>query len=262
VATPATPPIASDGSVHPDRRLPTFERDLQRMFASIVDRYDRFNHLATFGQDFLWRPRAVWELARFHPAPVRDALDFGCGTGALGRLLAVRFPGARVVAVDFSAAMVRRARADSDGSASRPPPRFAVANVLKLPFPDGAFDVAASGFVARNLPDLGRAFDELRRVLRPGGTLLTLEISEPPSPTVAKLFHAHFDRALPLLGRAFDREGPYRYLPESLRSFPRSERLVGLLAARGFARTRVYRMSLGIVTAYLSEASGSPDLRR
>jgi demethylmenaquinone methyltransferase / 2-methoxy-6-polyprenyl-1,4-benzoquinol methylase len=258
VAPPASGPTAPDGSVHPDRRLPTFERDVRRMFTSIADRYDAFNHLATFGQDFVWRPRAIWELMRFRHAPIRDILDVGCGTGTLARLLAVRFAEARVVAVDFSGQMVHRAEGRSRGRRSI---GFAVANVGRLPFPDATFDVATSAFVARNLADLRAAFAELRRVLRPGGTLLTLEVSEPASASVGRLFHAHFDRAVPILGRAFDREGPYRYLPESLKSFPPTERFLATLSAVGFPRTRVCPMSLGIVTAYLSEASGADDLR-
>ena len=259
MATAPVGPTAPDGSLHPDRRLPTFERDLERMFASIAGRYDLFNHLATAGQDFWWRPRAVWALARRCRGPVRDALDFGCGTGGLAHLLGVRFPAARVVAVDFSSAMVRLAQTSFRGRGERERLRGAVANVGHLPFADGAFDIAASAFVARNLVDLPAVLRELRRVLRPGGWLLTLEISEPPSTTVGRLFHAHFDHAVPLLGRAFDREGPYTYLPESLRAFPSPSRLAGLLADAGFPRTDRETMSLGVVTAYLSEASGRPD---
>ena len=230
------------------------------MFGSIADRYDAFNHVATFGQDLLWRPRALWALARFRPAPVRDVLDFGCGTGALARLLTVRLPNARVVAVDFSGAMVRRARA-WDPRSERRAPRYAVANVRRLPFPPASFDVATSAFVARNLTDLGEVLRELRRVLRPGGTLLTLEVSEPASAPVGRIFHAHFDRFVPLLGRAFDREGPYRYLPESLRSFPGPAQFADALRAAGFGRTQACPMSLGVVTAYLAEASSARDAR-
>lgn len=252
-------PTAPDGSLHPDRSLPTFERDLQRMFTSIADRYDSFNHLATLGQDLWWRPRALWALERVCRRPVRAALDVGCGTGSLAALLGVRFPLARVVAVDFSAAMVRRAHTLRAGRAEVPGAEFAVANVLHLPFADGSFDVAATAFVARNFSDLPAAFRELRRVLTPGGWLLTLEVSEPPSRLVGHVFHAHFDYAVPLLGRAFDREGPYRYLPESLRSFPPPEHLRAILGESGFPRTELRPMSFGIVTAYLSEASGAHD---
>jgi len=259
---PTNGPMAADGSLHPDRRLPSFERDVQRMFASIADRYDAFNHTATWGQDLLWRPRALWELARFHHGPVGRVLDFGCGTGAFARQIARRYPQARVVAVDFTRAMVERAEEGPERGSARGPLRFAVANVHRLPFPDASFDVATNAFVARNLASLPASFRELRRVLRPGGTLLTLEVSEPASPSVGRLFHAHFDRVVPLLGRAFGREGPYSYLAESLRGFPPSRELLALMGAAGFGRTAVRPMSLGIVTTYLGEASSETDARR
>lgn len=253
---------AADGSLHPDRRLPSFERDVQRMFASIADRYDAFNHTATFGQDLLWRPRALWELARFHRGPVARVLDFGCGTGAFARQVASRYPKARVVAVDFTRTMVERAHDALERGPAHGSFRLAVANVHRLPFADASFDVATNAFVARNLASLPDSFRELRRVLRPGGTLLTLEVSEPASPTVGRLFHAHFDHAVPLLGRAFGREGPYTYLAESLRGFPSPVELLGTLGSAGFVRTAARPMSLGIVTTYLGEASNGPDARR
>jgi len=259
---PTRGPTAADGSLHPDRRLPTFERDVQRMFASIADRYDAFNHAATWGQDFLWRPRALWELARFHRGPVGRVLDFGCGTGAFARQIALHYPLAQVVGVDFSRTMVERAWRNPERGPAHGGVRFAVANVHRLPFPDGSFDVATNAFVARNLASLPGSFRELRRVLRPGGTLLTLEVSEPASPLVRRLFHAHFDRVVPLLGRAFGREGPYTYLAESLRGFPSVRELLVLMGSVGFGRTAARPMSRGIVTTYLAEASSEADARR
>jgi demethylmenaquinone methyltransferase / 2-methoxy-6-polyprenyl-1,4-benzoquinol methylase len=260
VAAAPSGPTASDGTLLPDRGLPTFERDLERMFASIADRYDAFNHLATFGQDLVWRPRAVWELERFHVGPIVRVLDVGCGTGGLARLLARRYRTAAVLAADFSPTMVRSAWRRSGGRTD-PELGFAVAHIGHLPFRDGTFDVATNAFVARNLTDLAAAFRELRRVLRPGGTLLTLEVAEPASPLVGRVFHAHFDHAVPLIGRAFGREGPYSYLPKSLRSLPPSARLLGMLREAGFDRAAARSMSLGIVTAYLGAASRAPDGR-
>ena len=245
-------PVARDGSPYPDRARPTFERDVRAMFASIADRYDAFNHLATFGLDLVWRPRALWELDRYRRTPVRTALDVGCGTGGLARLLARHYPRADVVAVDFSRAMVAAAH-----RVRGTPAGLGVANASRLPFSDGTFDLAASAFVARNFADLPRTARELLRVLRPGGVLLTLEVSEPQAPSVARLFHAHFDRVVPMIGRAFGREGPYRYLPESLRRFPPVREVVAILGAAGFVRTVARPISLGIVTAYLAEAPPS-----
>jgi demethylmenaquinone methyltransferase/2-methoxy-6-polyprenyl-1,4-benzoquinol methylase len=106
----------------------------------------------------------------------------------------------------------------------------------------------------RNLPRLDDAFRELRRVLVSGGTLLTLEITEPASPRVARWFHAYFDAFVPWLGTAVGRTGPYRYLPESLRHLPPRSEMLGRLASAGFGPVDAVPQSGGIVTTYLAEA--------
>ncbi|MCI4343594.1 MAG: ubiquinone/menaquinone biosynthesis methyltransferase [Thermoplasmata archaeon] len=251
-----TPPSrqAADGSPYPDRSRPTFERDIQRMFGHIAERYDWFDHVASLGNDFLWRPRALGQLDRFRtPGPIRSVLDIGCGTGDLARLVARRYPSARVVAADFTAPMLanaqRRGRRAPEGARVR----LARATALHLPFADASFDLVTNAFLARNLSSLPDAFAEMRRVLRPGGTLLTLEITEPTSPVFGALFHAYFDQVVPWMGAAVASEGPYRYLPESLKSLPPRPELVRLMRAAGFPRVAACPQSSGIVTTYLAE---------
>ena len=246
---------ARDGSPHPVRGGPTFERDVQRMFGHIAERYDWFDHVASLGNDFLWRPRALGQLDRFRRGgPIARVLDVGCGTGDLARLIARRYPTARVVGADFTPGML--ANAQRRGRRVREGPRVALARAtaLRLPFRDGAFDLVTNAFLARNLADLSVAFREMRRVLRPGGTLLTLEITEPHSPAFGSLFHAYFDRVVPWMGAAVASEGPYRYLPESLRSLPPREAFLTLLRTAGFPRVAARTQSGGIVTTYLAEA--------
>jgi len=223
------------------------------MFSHIVERYEWFDHVASLGNDYLWRPRALWELDRFRAGhPVERALDLGCGTGELARLVTHHFPAARVVAADFTDAMVRHAQAASDRQRARL--GFARANALELPFASGTFDLVTNAFLARNLADLPIAFAEMCRVLRPGGTLLTLEITEPVSPAFGRLFHAYFDRVVPSLGAVIASEGPYRYLPESLKSLPGRPELLATFRRVGFRRAEAYPQSMGIVTTFLAEA--------
>ncbi len=231
------------------------------MFTHIAVRYDWFDHVASAGNDYLWRPRALWDLDRFHDGhPLRRILDVGCGTGDLTVLAARRFPRAEVFGADFTGAMVARAEARTVRDGVRPRVRYGRASALHLPFRSGTFDVAMSAFVARNLPNLRTAFGELRRVLAPTGTLLTLEITEPPSPVINRLFHAHFDRVVPWLGAAVHSAGPYRYLPESLKFLPDHDAMLALLHDVGFERVEARRQSMGIVTSYLAGA-GIPESR-
>ena len=248
-------PKASDGSPLPDRSLPSFERDVRRMFTHIARGYEWFDHVASLGNDILWRPRALWDLDRFRSGgPVRRVLDIGCGTGELARLVTRHYPGARVVGADFTRAMLENASLTSEGRPERSRLDFTQATALRLPFADGTFDLVTNAFVARNLSDLGAAFREVRRVLRPGGVFLTLEITEPSSAIVHRLFHAYFDRVVPWLGGAVGSAGPYRYLPQSLRSLPGRVSFATLLAQSGFPRVVTRPQSAGIVTTFLAEA--------
>lgn len=232
------------------------------MFTHIAARYEWFDHVASLGQDYLWRPRALWDLDRFRRGPLRRALDIGCGTGELARALGRRYPQLEVVATDFTRPMLERARADRGSRALGGRLAFAAATAARLPFPDGTFDLVSNAFVARNLRDLPGCFAEMRRVLRPGGVLLTLEITEPRSPAWRRLFHAYFDTVVPMLGRAAGSEGPYRYLPESLRSLPPRDDLAELLRRAGFSRVRASVQSGGIVTTFLGEAGAGDDQSR
>ena len=248
--------IAPDGSPHPDRASPTFERDVRAMFTHIAQRYEWFDHVASVGNDYLWRPRALWDLDRFRAgAPIAAALDLGCGTGELARLLTRHYPTARVVAADFTAAMLEKAEEASASIPGRARLAFARATAMRLPFADAAFDLVTNAFLARNLRDLSVALGEMRRVLRPNGVLLTLEITEPVSPAFARIFHAYFDRVVPLLGAAAGSAGPYRYLPESLRTLPPRSEFVRALEAAGFPRVVAIPQSGGIVTTFLAEAA-------
>jgi|SRR5271170_5212564 len=252
---------AADGSPYPDRTRPTFERDVRQMFGHIAERYDWFDHVASMGNDFLWRPRALGQLDRFRtPAPILRVLDIGCGTGDLARLAARRYPSAQVVAADFTAPMLANARRRGLRAAEGPRVALARATALHLPFADRSFDLVTNAFLARNLSSLPDGFAEMRRVLRPGGVLLTLEITEPIAPVFGAFFHAYFDQVVPWMGSAVDSEGPYRYLPESLKSLPSRPEFVRLLRAAGFPRVAACPQSFGIVTTYLAEVPS--DQRR
>jgi demethylmenaquinone methyltransferase / 2-methoxy-6-polyprenyl-1,4-benzoquinol methylase len=226
------------------------------MFEHIAGGYDRFDHVISVGGDFLWRPRALWALDRFTAGrPPERILDIGCGPGTFTLQAAAHFPKARLIGIDMTRGMVRKAL-------GRPPAgqraryTWALGQAARLPFRDGSFDLAMSAFVVRSLPDLGPTLSEFRRVLAPGGTLLTLEITEPTDARFGRLFHAYFDAVVPWLGAAIGSEGPYRYLPESLRALPGRPEFLALLRSAGFPRAEAFPQSMGIVTTFL--AGGAP----
>jgi demethylmenaquinone methyltransferase / 2-methoxy-6-polyprenyl-1,4-benzoquinol methylase len=215
---------------------------VRRMFDRIAPVYDAMNRLMTAGLDRRWRRATVDSVVR----PGDRVLDACCGTGDLAG--AARDRGADVVGLDFSEAMLERARR------KRADVEWIRGDVLALPFEDGAFDAVTIGFGIRNVEDIEAGLRELRRVLRPGGRLGILEITRPRGP-LAPFYRLWFDALIPLAGRILPGGSAYTYLPASVRRFPGPEDLAGLLAAAGFAEVRFRLFAGGIVALHVAEAA-------
>ena len=214
---------------------------VQRMFDRIAPVYDAMNRLMTMGLDRRWRRITVEQVVR----PGDRVLDACCGTGDLA--LAAHRRGGVVTGLDFSERMLERARRKA------PAIEWVRGDVLVLPFEDAAFDAATVGFGVRNVDDLEAGLRELRRVLRAGGRLGILEITAPRGP-LAPFYRVWFDRVVPALGRVLPGGSAYTYLPASVRRFPSSGDLAGLLAAAGFENVRFRLFAGGIVALHVGEA--------
>ena len=235
------------------------DRRIAAMFDRIAPRYDRLNRVLSFGTDRSWRRRAV-ALARLGAGEL--ALDVGAGTGDLAiGLLVASDESARVVGVDLSARMLRisEGRLERAGLGRRYAPLIASAEAI--PVPDASVDRIVSGFTLRNIGDLPRALAEMRRVLRPGGRAVLLELSHPPNPLFRLIYRAYFERLAPRLAALLggDREA-YRYLPRSLRPFPDAPRLARMLRDAGFTGVRFELLTLGIAAIHIAERAPESDL--
>ena len=215
---------------------------VREMFDRIAPVYDAMNRVMTAGLDRRWRELTARSVVR----PADRVIDVCCGTGDLA--LADARAGGFVTGVDFSEAMLERARRKSRTV------DWVRADALALPFDDAAFDVATVGFGVRNIPELERALDELRRVLRVGGRLAILEITTPAG-ALAPFYRVWFDRVVPLLGRALEGGAAYAYLPASVRRFPGPDELSQLLGAHGFTGVRYRLLAAGIVALHTGEAA-------
>lgn len=226
------------------------DRRIAAMFDRVAPRYDFLNRTLSFGQDLAWRRRAI-RLAAL-PAGGR-ALDIGAGTGDLALALLSADPDARVVAVDLSAVMLDHYRERAGREGVGPRALAVLATTEGLPFPDASVDRIVSGFTVRNVANLPLAFAELKRVLRPGGRAVILELSHPYR-AFAPLYHLYFDHVAPRLAVLLGGDAEaHRYLPRSLRAFPDAGRLAGLLREAGFADVRVERLTLGIAAIHVAE---------
>ena len=224
------------------------DREIATMFDRIAARYDFLNRVLSFGTDVGWRRRAI---ARADIRTDTTVLDVGAGTGDLSFASAAR--GAKVIAIDLSPGMLAVLSRRSTG-VQRARIRPLVGSAESLPLPDGSVDRIVTGFTVRNVGDLGRAFAEFRRVLRPGGRAVVLELSHPPSGVFARLYSFYFDRVAPAIAALLggDRDA-YRYLPRSLRPFPDPDRLAAMLRDAGFRAVTYERLSFGIAARHIAE---------
>jgi demethylmenaquinone methyltransferase/2-methoxy-6-polyprenyl-1,4-benzoquinol methylase len=200
---------------------------VQGVFADIASRYDLMNRLMTGGQDVRWRAEVI---RRANLQPGARLLDLGSGTGDLARTALSRAPQTRVVAADFTVAMMRVGQRKSPAQI-----QWSAVDALNLPFPDCSFDAVVSGYLLRNVTDVQTALREQLRVLRPGGVMVTLDTTRPRPNLLTPLIRLYMRQVIPLLGWLLtgQREA-YRYLIASTEGFLRAEELVARMAAVGF----------------------------
>ena len=213
---------------------------VRSMFASIASRYDLANHLLSGGLDFFWRKRAARIVRAWQPARI---LDLATGSGDLALTIRAACPGAFLIGADFCEPMLRVAQRKGLD-------RLVVADGLRLPFADAAFDALTIAFGLRNMESWSRGLAEMRRVLRPGGHVLILDFSIPPPP-LRWLYRPYLHHALPRLAAFVTGEkAAYEYLGDSIEKFPSGEAMCALLSETGFAEAKCEPLSGGIVSLY------------
>lgn len=222
-------------------------RKIQGMFSAIAPTYDLLNRVLSCGVDGAWRRT----LAAHLPQGQSRVLDLACGTGDVAVTAARQREGARIFGADFSLGMLRGAAPKLHRRRLAHRVCLQNASAEDLPFRDAAFDAVTIAFGIRNVVRRGRALGEMRRVLKPGGTVLILDFSLPPNPLVRSLYGVYFHRVLPFLGGLISgNSAAYRYLPESVAGFPPRAEFCLMLEDVGFTRVAFRDLTLGVATLY------------
>ena len=230
-----------------DLEAPSVRPGSGAMFDRIARRYDMLNRVLSLGLDQRWRRLTV---AALRLEPGHRVLDLATGTSDLALAMLRSCPGASVVGLDPSPAMLEVARqkwqrqSAADG-ASPAALELGVGEAEELPFEDGAFDAVAIAFGLRNVPDRERGLREMARVTRPGGRIAILELGEPRGPVLGRLARLHIHVILPRIGALLSGSREYRYLEKSIAAFPPPEQVTAMMERSGIEPLEARRLTFG-----------------
>ncbi len=219
---------------------------ITHMFDNIAHSYDVLNHALSLGIDKIWRRRAINRLKKAQP---HTLLDIATGTGDLAIQACRAMPTLQVTATDISTGMMQvgEKKVAELGLTSRI--RFEVADCTALPYQDNTYDAITAAFGIRNFEDLDAGLKEMWRVLKPGGRVVLLELSEPQCFPMKQGFYVYSKWWMPFIGGLMSKDkGAYSYLTQSIKAFPQGEVLRESLLHLGFSEVWFERLSGGLCT--------------
>ncbi|AKF95460.1 demethylmenaquinone methyltransferase [Brevibacillus laterosporus] len=216
------------------------------VFESIANEYDRMNNVISFGSHSSWRK---YTMNQMQVKPGDACLDVACGTCDWTISLAKTVgPNGKVVGLDFSQNMlnVGAYKVEKEGLSQV---QLVNADAMKMPFEDNTFDFVTIGFALRNVPDVQTVLNEMTRVVKPGGKVVSLEVSKPPFIPYRKLFYLYFYKVLPIVAKmVVNKYEEYAWLPQSLTNFPDSKELAEMFRRAGLDHVQV-KLFMGGVSA-------------
>ena len=225
-------------------------RDFQvrAMFERIAFSYDFQNSFLSLGCDVLWR-RKLARLLALRPNDL--CIDAAVGTGEVSFTALAREPAARLIGVDFSPAMLRKAQRKQRRRDAGQRLELVCGDCRALPLADGCADVVTISFGIRNIAERVRVLEEFRRVLKPGGRVLVMEFGFPKTPVLGALYRFYFTHVLPPVGNFISRtDYAYTYLIESVTAFPNDAAFLEEMRLAGFAHARVRNLTLGVAKIF------------
>lgn len=225
-------------------------KQVEEMFDNIAPTYDTLNHRLSLDIDKGWRRKAIEQLAPFKP---RHILDIATGTGDFAILSAKMLRPETLIGADISEGMMEIGRRKVEQASLGNIISFMKEDCLNLSFGDETFDAVTAAFGVRNFQDLDRGLAEMCRVLKKGGHLSIVELSQPVSFPMKQLFWIYSHTILPAYGKIISKDSSaYKYLTATIEAFPQGEAMMDILKKAGFAKTEFRRLTSGVCTLYLA----------
>ena len=238
-------------SVNPyDSDRPKKEQIIE-MFDNIASKYDKLNGVLSLGMDEYWRRETLGVLKNY---PHNHILDVATGTGDFAILAHKILQPESIIAIDISEGMMAVGEKKVSEKGLEDVITFDSQDCANLKFNDNSFDAVTSSFGVRNFENIDKSFQEVLRVLKPGGVFLFIELTRPEKSPIKELYNTYTEHIMPYLSDMFSTEQKaYNYLPSSIEAFPQGREMMLILKNNGFRKIRLRRLTLGITTLYIAE---------
>lgn len=221
---------------------------IAKMFNAIASRYDIMNRLISLGQDNRWRRKAISILKSQSPSSI---LDIATGTGDMAVKIHSMLSPCRVTGCDISESMLGVAKKKIQNLGLENEIEFSLGDCISLPFEDNSFDAATISFGIRNVEDIERGISEINRVLKPGGTLVILELSVPEKSFYKFFYNIYTKLFIPVLGKIITGErSAYDYLRKSIAVVPQGKEMVDIMSKAGMTQGNYKYMTFGACAMY------------
>lgn len=228
------------------------------MFDSIAPSYDFMNTMMTGGLHVSWRNKALkMATSRMGERKPKMILDVACGTGDVSFRLHEMFPKAHVTGLDLSAGMLKIAKEKLTEMEPEDQHHitFLEGDCLHMPFPNETFDLVTVAYGVRNFEHLEEGYREMQRVMKPGGVICVIELSEPSNETIKRLYRLYTRHLIPVVGKMVSHDTrAYSYLPESIAACPQRGEMTAMMERAGFKEASFKSLTLGVITIYLGKA--------
>jgi demethylmenaquinone methyltransferase / 2-methoxy-6-polyprenyl-1,4-benzoquinol methylase len=219
------------------------------MFNDIAGSYDFLNHFLPVNIDKLRRKKAVRMLSNYKPKYI---LDVATGTADFAVSLTKLKP-VKITGIDIAEEMLEIGRKKIKKLKLSNTIELIKGDALSLPFKPGSFDAVTVAFGIRNFENLDKGIEQIYNALRKDGSFLILEFSKTKKNPVGMAFKFYFKYILPFLGKFFSKnKSAYKYLFDSVESFPETNILIQKLKSHGFVKVITKRLSMGIATIYIA----------
>tara|TARA_B100000579_G_scaffold131070_1_gene105826 strand:- start:4944 stop:5666 length:723 start_codon:yes stop_codon:yes gene_type:complete len=231
-------------------KLPNIEEKsvyVEKMFNKIAQKYDLFNDIITFGMHRKWKRFTA------HKTELKDeqsCLDLCCGTGDIAREVLRQYPSSKVTGLDFSEKMLNVAKSKNTSDLAV---KYMSGDAMKIPFHDEEFNAITIGYGMRNVQDISQFLEEILRVLKPEGVLVSLDVGKVGIPILKELNNFYFFHIVPFVGKLLiPGEKIFKYLPESTKKYPNQESLKNFMIEKGFHKVEFYNFIFGASTVHVA----------